>query len=217
MNELTLKEFSEIFKYIVENNKRLEDEGKKTTAIGMTSLPGIGKTMTIRQLAEEMNMTCVVVRLSQIEEIGDISGYPIKEYKVIIEGETKWMSNDVIQTVSNCHDYEFTGESRMSYAPPAWLPREFNPNGTIIFLDDWNRCNSLIANTVMEIINEGRYISWELPKYTNIVLSANPDNGSFSVTSMDSAVLSRYIDFNIKFDIGCFAEWAESYNLDNRA
>ena len=44
MNEITLKEFSEIFKYVIENNKRLEDEGKKTTAIGVTSSPGIGKT-----------------------------------------------------------------------------------------------------------------------------------------------------------------------------
>lgn len=71
MNEITLKEFSEIFKYIIENNKRLESEGKKTTAIGLTSAPGIGKTMTVRQLAQELGMTCVTIRLSQIEEVGD--------------------------------------------------------------------------------------------------------------------------------------------------
>ena len=216
MNEITLKEFSEIFKYVIENNKRLEDEGKKTTAIGCCGAAGLGKTMTVRQLAEELGMTCVIVRLSQIEEIGDISGFPIKEYEVVINGETKWMSNDVIQTVANCSEYEFTGESRMSYAPPAWLPREFNPKGTICFFDDFNRCNSLISNTIMEIINEGKHVSWELPKYTNIVLSSNPDDGSYNVTSMDSAILSRYIDFNIKFDVGGFAEWAEKYGMDNR-
>ena len=71
MNEITLKEFSEIFKYVIENNKRLEDEGKKTTAIGVTSSPGIGKTATVRQIAEELGMTCTVIRLSQIEEVGD--------------------------------------------------------------------------------------------------------------------------------------------------
>ena len=74
MNEITLKEFAQIFKFIIENNRRLEDEGRKTTAVGLTGLPGLGKTMTIRQLAEELGMTCVVVRLSQIEEIGEISG-----------------------------------------------------------------------------------------------------------------------------------------------
>ena len=173
--------------------------------------------MTVRQLAEELNMTCVVVRLSQIEEIGDISGFPIKEYEVIINDEHKWVSNDVLQAMSNCADHQFTGNSRMSYAPPAWLPREYNPNGTIVFLDDFNRCNSLIMNTIMEIINEGKHVSWELPKYTNIILSANPDSGEYNVTSMDSAILSRYIDFNIKFNIDNFAEWAELYGMDNRA
>lgn len=217
MNEITLKEFSEIFKYIIENNKRLESEGKKTTAIGLTSAPGIGKTMTVRQLAQELGMTCVVVRLSQIEEIGDISGYPIKEYEAIANGESKWISHDVLQATVDCKEYEFTGRSRMSYAPPAWLPREENPNGTIVFLDDFNRCNSLIINTVMEIINEGKYISWELPKYTTIALSSNPDDGQNNVVSMDSAILSRYIDFNIRFDIDNFAEWAENYGLDDRA
>ena len=71
MNEITLKEFAEIFKFIIANNRRLEDEGKKTTAIGVTSGPGIGKTSTVRQIADELGMTCIVIRLSQIEEVGD--------------------------------------------------------------------------------------------------------------------------------------------------
>lgn len=217
MNEITLNEFREIFKFIIQNNRRLEDEGKKTTAVGLTSLPGLGKTMTIRQLAEELGMTCVVVRLSQVEEIGDISGFPIKEYEVESGDGVKWISNDLLQATTDCASYKFTGKSRMSYAPPAWLPQEFNPNGTICFFDDYNRCNSLIANTIMEIVNEGKHVSWELPKYTNVVLSSNPDSGSFNVTSMDSAFLSRYVDFNIKFSIDNFAAWGESYGMDNRA
>ena len=42
MNEITLNEFKEIFKFIIENNRRLEDEGRKTTAVGLTGLPGLG-------------------------------------------------------------------------------------------------------------------------------------------------------------------------------
>lgn len=217
MNEITLNEFREIFKFIISNNRRLEDEGKKTTAIGLTSLPGLGKTMTVRELAEELGMTCVVVRLSQVEEIGDISGFPLKEYEVIVNNEVKWLSNDLLQATADCANYEFTGKSRMGYAPPAWLPQEFNEKGTIVFFDDYNRCNSLIANTIMEIVNEGKHVSWELPKYTNVILSSNPDSGSFNVTSMDAAFLSRYVDFNIRFDIDNFAAWAEAYGMDNRA
>lgn len=39
----------------------------------------------------------------------------------------------------------------------------------------------------MEIINTASYISWNLPKYTSIVLTSNPDDGQFSVTSLDNA------------------------------
>lgn len=218
MNEITLNEFKEIFKFIIANNRRLEDEGKKTTACSASGNAGLGKTAVVRQIAEELGMTCVVVRLSQIDEASDLVGFPIKEYEVIDEkGEQQWLSNDIIQTLTNCRDYTFTGKSRMGYAPPAWLPREENPNGTILYLDDFSRCNSLLMNSVLEIINEGRYISWSLPKYTTVALSENPDNGEYLVSSMDAAAKSRYVCFNIKFSIDNFAEWAESYGMDSRA
>ena len=224
MNEITLTEFAEIFKYIVKNNAKLSEQGKKTTAIGCTSAPGIGKTSIVRQVAAELNMTCVVLRLAQIEEVGDICGFPIKEFKINLAKEdgtweSKWVPSDLLANYMQlpCTDYQFTGESRMGYAPPAWLPREENPNGTIIFLDDFNRCNSMIQGAVMELINEGTYVSWSLPKNTTIALSRNPDDGNYSVQSEDSALLSRYIDFNIKFDINAFAEWAENYGLDGKA
>ena len=218
MNEITLNEFKEIFKFIIANNRRLEDEGKKTTACSASGNAGLGKTAVVRQIAEELGMTCVVVRLSQIDEASDLVGFPIKEYEVIDEkGEQQWLSNDIIQTFTNCRDYTFTGKSRMGYAPPAWLPREENPNGTILYLDDFSRCNSLLMNSVLEIINEGRYISWSLPKYTTVALSENPDNGEYLVSSMDAAAKSRYVCFNIKFSIDNFAEWAESYGMDSRA
>lgn len=58
----------------------------------------------------------------------------------------------------------------------------------------------------MELINTGRYISWSLPENTTICLSSNPDNGSYSVTSLDSAQKSRFINFTVKFDIDPWAK-----------
>ncbi|MDD7753392.1 MAG: hypothetical protein PUJ51_02640 [Clostridiales bacterium] len=45
----------------------------------------------------------------------------------------------------------------MSYATPSWLPREENPNGTIIILDDYTRANSLFMQATMELICTGKY------------------------------------------------------------
>ena len=61
----------------------------------------------------------------------------------------------------------------MSYATPSWLPREENPNGTIIILDDYTRANSLFMQATMELICTGKYSTWSLPSNTTIVLEKN--------------------------------------------
>lgn len=82
-------------------------------------------------------MTFVKVNLSQIEETADLVGFPYKEYLVKINGEEKWVSADLLKDM-NC-DFTATNQSRMSYAVPSWVPREENPNGTMLVLDDYSR------------------------------------------------------------------------------
>lgn len=189
-NEMTLNEFKEVFSYLLDNNKQLEDKGLRPIAVGIEGEAGIGKTSVIEEIANERNMTLVKVQLAQLEEIGDLVGFPIKEYEVAwIENgqvkQTRWLPE--IQTKNLDIRLKLTGKVRMSYAPPAWLPTEENPNGVILFLDDYTRANSMFMQATMEIINSVNYISWKLPKYTSVVLSSNPDNGQFSVTSLDDA------------------------------
>ena len=77
--------------------------------------------------------------------------------------------------------------------------------------------NQLFTQACMELINTGKYVSWNLPKYTSIVLTTNPDNSEYSVSSLDPAQKSRFCSFSIKFDIQNFAEWAEQYGMSNSA
>ena len=39
----------------------------------------------------------------------------------------------------------------------------------------------------MQLIQDGKFISWKLPENTNIVLSSNPDDGTYQVSSLDPA------------------------------
>lgn len=71
MNTITLDEFSHIFKYLIENNKRLVSEGKTPISLGIEGEAGCGKTSVIEQLAEEMGMTFVKINLSELEEVSD--------------------------------------------------------------------------------------------------------------------------------------------------
>lgn len=224
INTITLDEFKEICNYLIDNNKRLVDEEKKPTAICLEGEAGIGKTESVMEIARNRGMTIVKLNLAEIEEPADMLGFPLKEYKLKVRQKDdtfkeEWVAHDLLDLYlrSACEDFQLTGDVRMSYATPAWLPREENPNGTIIFLDDFSRANSIILACILELINTGKYISWKLPKYTQIVLSSNPDNGMYQVTGLDPAMQSRMVNFPIKFDINGWARWAEITQLDGRA
>lgn len=68
----------------------------------------------------------------------------------------------------------------------------------------------------MELIDRGQYISWSLPKNWTIVLTSNPDNGDYNVNSLDNAQKTRYISFELDFDVDCWARWAEEEGIDSR-
>ena len=220
LNEMTISEFTGVLNYLLDNNKKLQEQGLTPIAIGIEGAAGIGKTSLIQQVAEKRGMTLCKINLAQLEEVGDLCGFPQKE--VLLQWKSKdgtekkkwWPENLLSKVPSNV---TVTNQTRMGYATPAWLPREDNPNGTILALDDYTRSNQLFMQATMELINEGKYISWSLPKNTTICLTTNPDDGEFSVQALDSAQKTRFINFNLKLDVKDWATWAEFNNVDSRA
>lgn len=143
-NTITLSQFKDILTYLIKNNRKLVDEGKNPLAVNIIGSAGVGKTTVIEDFCREQGMTYAKVSLSQMCEVSELSGFPIKEYEVVEEdGTHKWVPADVLQKYFQmpCGTYELTGESRMAYATPTWLPREENPKGTIVVLDDFSRKN----------------------------------------------------------------------------
>lgn len=68
----------------------------------------------------------------------------------------------------------------------------------------------------MELIDRGEYISWKLPKNWHIILTNNPDDGEYTVNSVDAAQKTRYINVNMTFDVKEWAKWAEGEGIDGR-
>ena len=90
-NELTLNEFKEVFSYLLDNNKQLEDRNLRPIAVGLEGEAGVGKTSIIEEIAIERGMTLVKVNLAQLEEIG---------YKVLaFEDRSPDLDNYVAQTL----------------------------------------------------------------------------------------------------------------------
>jgi hypothetical protein len=68
----------------------------------------------------------------------------------------------------------------------------------------------------MEILDRQEYVSWKLPKNWHVILTTNPDNGDYNVTSLDVAQKTRFISVELKYDSDVWAKWAEKANIDGR-
>lgn len=210
INPSELKEF---LNHIIVNNRHLQENGKGPVSVEVIGESGIGKTSSIVQLADELGLNFVKLNLAQIEEIGDLVGFPIRQFEMTNGTETSYVDEHLVEDFRK-ENYKATGKNRMSYCPPEWIANK--DNGGILLLDDWNRADSRFIQAVMELIDRQTYISWTLPKDWHIILTANPDNGDYLVNSIDNAQKTRFISVQLKFDMDCWAKWAEQNNIDGR-
>jgi hypothetical protein len=49
-----------------------------------------------------------------------------------------------------------------------------------------------------------------------VILTTNPDNGDYNVTSLDVAQKTRFISVEMKYDVQVWAKWAEKAAIDGR-
>jgi hypothetical protein len=210
---LNANELKQFLNHIIENNRFIQEQGKIPVSIEVVGESGIGKTSSIIQLAKELKLNFVKLNLSQIEEIGDLVGFPIRQFEVSNSKETIWIDENSYDEYLKL-DYKPTGGNRMSYCPPEWISGK--ESGGILLLDDWNRADTRFIQAVMELIDRQQYISWTLPKDWHIILTANPDNGDYLVSSIDNAQKTRFITVHLKYDVDCWAKWAEENHIDGR-
>ena len=229
MFTVSMSEMKNLLNHAIDNNFRLQDEGKRPIAVGIEGDAGLGKTSLVEEIAKDRGMGFTKLVLSQLEESGDLCGYPQIEYECQVakkvKGEdgtvrlqilpgTVWLNAKQLDGMEK-GTFRQTGRTHMGYAKPAWVP-EYNENGTILLLDDYSRANQTLLQSVMEIIATQGYVSWKLPKKTTVVLTSNPDNGSYNVQTQDEAQVGRYVGYSIVFDENSWAQWAEEYGVDGR-
>ncbi|MDW7693305.1 AAA family ATPase [Flammeovirgaceae bacterium SG7u.111] len=168
------------------NTNLKSDLEKPATPICIWGMHGIGKTELVSDFAQEHGYKFVYIAPAQFEEMGDLLGMPSADPETHV---TKFI-------------------------PPEWVPTEEEPG--ILLIDDVNRADDRILRGIMQLLQNYELISWKLPKKWNIVLTANPDGGDYSVTTMDDAILTRMMHITMEFDVKAWAKWAEKNEIDPR-
>ena len=211
--QLNVDELKSFIKHMVSNNQIIQKDGKVPVAINIEGDAGLGKTSAIMQLGKELNMQVVKLNLSQLEELGDLVGFPVKEFEIQnAEGKTTWINESQISAAS-AKGYKVIGK-RMSHAAPEWI--QGKGEGGFLILDDYTRADHRFMQATMEILDRQEYVSWKLPKNWHVLLTTNPDNGDYNVTSLDIAQKTRFISVELKYDSNVWAKWAETANIDGR-
>jgi len=212
--QLNIDELKGFLGHMVKNNQFIQAQGKVPVAVNIEGDAGLGKTSSLMQLAVEMDMAVIKLNLSQIEELGDLVGFPFKEFEIENkEGAKKWVQETLLETYVK-NGFRPTSQSRMSHAAPEWIQGQ--QEGGFLILDDYTRADQRFMQATMELIDRQEYISWKLPKNWHIVLTTNPDNGDYNVTSLDIAQKTRFISTEVKFCEKVWARWAESVGIDGR-
>lgn len=103
---------------------------------------------------------------------------------------------------------------RTVFRVPDWVPQQEGPG--ILLIDDVNRADERILRGIMQLLQNNELVSWRLPKGWQIVLTANPDGGDYSVTPMDDAMLTRMMHITMTFDVKDWAIWASQNGVDER-
>jgi hypothetical protein len=211
--QLNVEELKDFIKHMVNNNQHIQSEGKVPVAVNIEGDAGLGKTSAIMQLGKEMNMQVVKLNLSQLEELGDLVGFPVKEFQIEnAEGKTKWINEAQIGGAQKA-GFKIV-DKRMSHAAPEWI--QGKGEGGFLVLDDYTRADHRFMQATMEILDRQEYVSWKLPKNWHVILTTNPDNGDYNVTSLDVAQKTRFVSVELKYDVNVWAKWAEKANIDGR-
>jgi MoxR-like ATPase len=175
----------------------LENEaltGRRPTPICIWGSHGIGKTAIIKSFAQKNGWKFRYCAPAQFEEMGDLHGLPVR-----MDPNPKLVGDEV--TI---------------YSPPDWVPKADEIGPGILLLDDLNRADDRILRGLMQLLQEFEMFSWTLPAQWQIVCTANPEGGDYSVTSMDDAMLTRMLHITMTFNVRSWAKWALESSIDPR-
>ena len=152
--------------------------------------PGIGKSQSVAQIAEEFSkifghpFLFIDLRLSQLES-ADLRGIPVPDLK---EGICRWL-------------------------PPEFLPfegiKKFENTWGILLLDEMNRARTDVLQAAFQLVLDRQVGLHKILETWFIVAAGNyGQEDKTDVNEMDAALKNRFIHFDAEVDLNTWLDWA---------
>jgi len=183
--------------------------GMKAKPIFIYGAPGIGKTEIVAQCCDKLTIPLLFLDV-QFMNPEDFKGIP--SYHEIRPVK-----------ISKDHGIEDPGEGFTRSNPPSIFPRDngVSGRGGIIFMDELNRSNESVLNTMMQFIQQGRIgDEYKLPSKWALIAAGNreDDDPNGQIKTIGTALTSRFTVLNYVPNYGAAAgheidewkEWAEN-------
>lgn len=163
---------------------------------------GIGKTEWVENLAKEWRLKLVIWHASHAADAGDITGLP----KSIKEKIVWYTKNETGEDERHEEEHEVT-----VMCPPRWMLQK---EPVLLLLDEINRGLSMTMNALMQLTNSQEYDNIKLPEGSRIFSCINPDeDGSYDVSRLDAAQLSRFDVYDFTPTVEEWVEWARTHGV----
>jgi AAA domain (dynein-related subfamily) len=151
--------------------------------------PGIGKSQAVRQVADEMGLKFIDLRLSQLES-SDLRGIPVPD---MARGIARWL-------------------------PPEFLPfdgvKQYEGTSGILLLDELNRARTDVLQAAFQLVLDRQVgmhhvmDSWFIVAAGNLGMEDKTD-----VNEFDSALKNRFIHFTVDVNLDTWVAWAQKANV----
>lgn len=179
MPKVTVEEFTNIIKRNITNNIY-----RPIFGIGKG---GIGKTESIEELANSLNIGYVDIRLLLYTE-SDLKGIPYinEEHTATI-----WLQNDILPKPSD------------------------SDNGGILVFDEITSCAKSLRTSAYQLLNERRLGEYTLPDNWFMVCLGNGEEDGGQFEGMEGNFANRCSVFNVVTSIESWKKWAYRENVND--
>jgi MoxR-like ATPase len=192
--------------------------------------PGIGKSAIIKQVAAQLGMKSIDIRLSQMDPT-DLRGvpYPANDAttKDIVDAVVAAASQAVQATMESIGSdgnafevaarvvaeaaakaaAEYAGKPGMKWAPPAILPR--NPDDrVVVFLDEMNTAPQSIQAAAYQLVLDRRLGEYTLPENCVVVAAGNRQTDNGATFKMPTPLMNRFVHLELEHSFDDWYEWA---------